>query len=101
MNAKSDTNTVFTRKALSLTHEDVRQCFPGVAPMNAASVTGESKSGWFVQIIVEGFAPFDDFYRAFDAYEARDKAWGAFIKKYAPVQIKRELGYDVDEGAVA
>lgn len=90
-----DINTQFTRRLLSIAHEDIRKAFPGVNVRTAASVVGphgsKARPQFFVQIHVDGFPPHDTYQIASDRYEARAKAWSEFFDKHAPDQIKRQV----------
>lgn len=75
----------YTRKSLAETHRTVQH---GYGPLNvwkAASVTCSKMAGrktYTVEIL--GVAPFDRFTwsdRAHDAWEAREKAWRAFMRQ--------------------
>lgn len=84
-------NTRLTRGMLASIHAEVRKAFPHISVRRAASVTHDRVTAlWFVQIHVDLFAPFDDYYKAYDAYEARGKAWQAFMRKHSSDQLKAE-----------
>jgi hypothetical protein len=91
-----DINTAFTRRLLTLMHDDVRRAFPGInGLMQIASVTHSLRDQYFVEIDdVPGVAlphPFSIDVRAGDAYEARYKAWSTFLAKHAPAEFHDEV----------
>lgn len=78
-------DTSLTRHLLVAMHMDVRLAFPDIrSPQKAASVTQTMRGMRCVEIITEGRERFVWDGRAYDAYEARYKAWAAFLQKYAP-----------------
>jgi hypothetical protein len=81
-----DINTIFARQLLKQVHGDVRKAFPDIRPMRAAKVTGpHGRNQYFVRIHAARFPAHDDYYIAENFYEARAKAWRAFIEKHARI----------------
>lgn len=73
----------FGRALLALVHRDVRKAFPDFGDlMQVASVTGPSLGCYFVEIVPDGIERFYWEGNASDKYEARFKAWHAFLRKY-------------------
>lgn len=88
----TDINTYFTRKLLSLMHDDVRMAFPQIKNlMQACSVTNSMRHDWFAEIVVPGQPRFNVDVRAHDAYEARYKAWSKFLAKYGPADFHADV----------
>lgn len=79
-------DTTFTRHLLAQMHADVRLHFPDIAPMKAAGVLrgGLNRHDYTVEIVAPDRPRFVWDGRAGDAYEARYKAWGQFMRKYGP-----------------
>lgn len=80
-------DTAFTRLPLSKMHADVRAAFPEIPDlMKAASTTRTMRNQFFVQIETPCRPMFECDVEAFDAYDARFKAWGEFMRKYGPAE---------------
>jgi hypothetical protein len=60
------------------------KAFHGTLVMVAASLVGSRKRGFFVQILVGDRPMFNFDARCDDAYEARCRAWTAFLQRYVP-----------------
>lgn len=83
---------IFTRKLLSLMHADVRKAFPKVRNvMRACTVTHSFRDNWFAEIAGDGLPRFYVDVSAFDAYDARYKAWSKFLAKYGPPEFHSEV----------
>lgn len=78
-----DINIAMSRSMLRATHSYVRKHFPEIRrPMRAAGVTCSGRDQWFVQIESPGRPMFNFDCRAHNAYDARLKAWDAFIRQH-------------------
>jgi hypothetical protein len=79
-------DTVFTRLLLKAVHKDVRKAFPEIRNVvTCVGVTSTGRGQWFVQISATSRTPAFNFdCRAYNATEARYKAWSAFLEKYGP-----------------
>lgn len=81
----ADINRVFTSNLLRSVHAEVAKMFPEIASLrHAAGVTRSMRGQYFVQIVTPSRAMFNFDCRAFNADEARCKAWHAFMRKYSP-----------------
>lgn len=79
-------DTVFTRLLLRDVHIAVRKAFPEIRNVvKCVGVTSTMRGQWFVQISAFNERPAFSFdCRAYNATEARYKAWCAYLSKYAP-----------------
>lgn len=79
-------DTILTRHLLKSVHRDVRKAFPEIRNVvKCVGVTSTRRGQWFVQIAALGGRPAFNFdCRAYNATEARYKAWSAYLRKYAP-----------------
>jgi len=68
---------------LDAAYEDLRVAFPQISdPARAASVTGARRSGWLVCIDVQRLPTFEWQGSAYNADDARVRAWAAFVRKH-------------------
>lgn len=82
MRQSDDLNTAFDRALLKRVHADVRQAFPQIRNLtDAAGVTTHRTGHHFVEITVPRLPRYVWEGRAYDRYEARAKAWQAFMRK--------------------
>jgi hypothetical protein len=79
-------DTIFCRLLLKRMHQDVRKAFPEIRNVvQCVGVTTSGRGQWFVQISAFNDRPAFNFdCRAYNATEARYKAWSAYVEKYAP-----------------
>lgn len=76
-------NTIFTQRLLTMMHADVRKAFPQIKNVVAVcSVTKPGRDQWFAEIMVPHVPRFTVDVRACNAFEARYKAWVAFMRKH-------------------
>lgn len=76
-------DTLFCRQLLKQTHAEIRRAFPEIKNVvKCAGVTSTMRGQWFVQIATPGRAMFNHDCRAYNATEARHKAWSAFLRQY-------------------
>lgn len=84
----NDPNEAFTRTLLSVVIRDVRKLFPEIThPLGHTGVTTTrigSKRHYCVELSSPGRPLFVWSDTAWNANEARAKAWQAFIRKYGP-----------------
>lgn len=93
-------DTIFTRKLLSLMHADVRKAFPKVRNvMRNCTVTHSHRDCWFAEIAGDGLPRFSVDVNAFDAYDARYKAWSKFLAKHGPAEFHSDVIERHDERA--
>jgi hypothetical protein len=82
-------DTLFTRLLLKRIHGEIRRAFPEIRNVvQCAGVTSSMRGQWFVQIETPGRALFNYNCRAYNATEARYKAWSAFLNTYAPNALR-------------
>lgn len=82
-------DTIFCRQLLKIVHQDVRKSFPEIRNVvKCASVTSTGRGQWFVQISSNARPMFNFDCRAYNATEARCKAWNAYLAKYGPPEFK-------------
>jgi hypothetical protein len=78
-------DTIITRHLLRAVHSDVKKAFPQIRNVvEAASVTGNSRFGYHVQIDVDGLPQFHFDCRGYNSADARFEAWHAFLHKHTP-----------------
>ena len=83
----ADLDTTFTRLLLKQIHAEVRAEFPEIPNLiQAVGVTKFGSGQWIAQICTPNRAVFDWHGRAYNAWEARCKAWSAFLEKYATAE---------------
>jgi hypothetical protein len=77
----TDVNLAITRSLLRSTHAEVKR---RTAVPNVLQACGVTKSGfgWFAEITVPGYPRFTWDGRAHNAYDARHKAWRAFMARH-------------------
>ena len=88
---KMNIDTLFCRQLLKVMHKDVRKAFPEIRNVvKCVGVTCTGKLGantqWFVQIETPNRPMFNFDCRAYNATDARYKAWSAFMRKYGPAE---------------
>lgn len=78
-------DTVFCRLLLKQAHAEVRKAFPEIRNVvQCVGVTSSRRGHFFVQISTPGRPMFNLDCSAYNATEARYKAWSAFLNRYAP-----------------
>ena len=84
-------DVTFSRLLLKSVQEHVKCLFPDVDLRTAASVTQPMRGHFFVEIATVGRKTFTHDCRADNAYDAKQKAWHAFLDKNHKVLPVDEL----------